>query len=364
MESKTILFVGGGTLGHLAPTVPVIKELKKKYPNYKIFFFTTNKDTEKEYIKKNLGKYLSGMTSFDLLGFNRRIFSLNSITYNIRSVKKYFKAKNKIVRELNKIKPDLVIGMGGYISGFVLKKALKLKYRALIHEQNAFLGLSNKIVSKRVDKILLSFPIKNMKEKYRNKCEIVGNPAINEVLIYKNKYFEKANNILVLSGSMGSSLINDLAIDTALHLKNYRFTIITGKKYYKENYEKIKNLKGEIDIVPFSDDVKKLMKEASVVVSRCGSSTLFEILGLEKASILIPSTFVSDNHQVLNSSILKEKKQAIVLYEKDISVSILKETIEFLNKSFEKKNELINNIRKDNYLNSLDNFIKEVEGLL
>ena len=75
MKNKTIVFVGGGTLGHLAPTVPVIKELKRKYPSIRIYFFTTNKDTEKDYIKKNLGKYLNGMVSFDLLGYKRKIFS-------------------------------------------------------------------------------------------------------------------------------------------------------------------------------------------------------------------------------------------------------------------------------------------------
>lgn len=366
MDNKTIVFVGGGTLGHLAPSVAVIKELKNNYPKLKIYYFTTNKETEKDYIKKNLGKYLSGMQSFDLLGYKRSLFSLESLRYNIKSIKKYLKAKKKIKQDLMKIKPDLIIGMGGYISGFVLKIGFKLKYKAIIHEQNAFLGLSNKIVSKKVDKILLSFPIVNQKEKYQNKTKIVGNPAINEVLIYKNKYFEKENNILVISGSMGSSLINDLAIDTAMELKNYNFTIVSGKKYYKDNQSLIKeiNANKNINIIPFSTELKKLMCEASLIVSRCGSSSLFEILGLEKLSILIPSTYVSDNHQVLNSNVLKDKNQAIVIYEKDLNVNRLKEEIELLCSSYYRKKEIVNNIKNDDYINSLNNFIKEVEDIL
>ena len=364
MKNKTIVFVGGGTLGHLAPTVSVVKELKRKYPSIRIYFFTTSKETEKDYIKKNLGKYLNGMVSFDLLGYKRKIFSVKSFSYNLKSIIKYLKAKKKIRKQIEMIKPDLFIGMGGYISGFVLKKAIKMKFKAIIHEQNAFLGLSNKIVAKNVDKIMLSFPIKNMKEKYQNKSVIVGNPAINEVLVYKNKYFEKTNNVLVISGSMGSSLINDLAIKVAHELNDYHFTIVTGKKYYKDNKEEILSIEKDINVIAFSNDLKKLMCEASIVISRCGSSSLFEILGLEKLSILIPSSFVSDNHQVLNSNVLKEKNQAVVIYEKDLSVNILKETIESLNSSFYKKQEIINNIKQDNYLNSLDNFIKEVEGVL
>ena len=84
-------------------------------------------------------------------------------------------------------------------------------------------------------------------------------------------------------------------------------------KYYNDNINKINCLKNDINLIPFSNDLLKLIKENSIIVSRAGSSTLFEILGLEKASILIPSSFVSDNHQYYNAKYLEEKKQANAL---------------------------------------------------
>jgi UDP-N-acetylglucosamine--N-acetylmuramyl-(pentapeptide) pyrophosphoryl-undecaprenol N-acetylglucosamine transferase len=107
-----------------------------------------------------------------------------------------------------------------------------------------------------------------------------------------------------------------------------------------------------------------LIKENSIIVSRAGSSTLFEILGLEKASILIPSSFVSDNHQYYNAKYLEEKKQALLLLEEDASVNKLKELIVSLNESFKLKNNIIVNIKKDEYLSSLNKFIFEIEDIL
>lgn len=361
---KTILFVGGGTLGHISPAVPVIKELKKRNPNYKIYFISTNKKTEKDYIKKNMGKYLNGFFYFDVMGFKRKVYKLESIKYNLLSLKKYIRNKKGIKKKLNEIKPDLVIGMGGYISAMLIKKVKKENTKIIIHEQNAFMGLANKMIRKKADKILTAFPIKEKKEKYRKKEKLVYNPSINETLLYKNKGFEKENTVLVISGSMGSSLINNLAIDTALVLKNYKFTIVCGKKYYNDNINKINCLKNDINLIPFSNDLLKLIKENSIIVSRAGSSTLFEILGLEKASILIPSSFVSDNHQYYNAKYLEEKKQALLLLEEDASVNKLKELIVSLNESFKLKNNIIVNIKKDEYLSSLNKFIFEIEDIL
>lgn len=357
-KTKKIIFVGGGTLGHIAPSIPVIKKLKEE--GYIIYFFTTLNLMIEDYLNKCLNnKEIKEIVTFDLYGFKRNIFNINSFFYNIKSIYKYMIISKLINKKLKEINPDLVIGMGGYISGFVLKNANRLKYKTIIHEQNAYLGLSNKIVLKDVEKILLSFDIVNRDKRYQDKYKIVGNPSINEVNKMKNQ--EKEKQILVTSGSIGSSVVNDFFIKVSKEMKDYHFTIITGKKLY-DNYKDIKS--DNLLLLPFTTEMNKLMNESSLIISRSGSSSLFEILGLEKISILIPSPYVTNNHQLLNAKILNEKAQAVLIEEKDLDEDKVIKIIKDLEESYWIRENIIYNIRKDNYFNSLDNFIREIEDVL
>ncbi len=356
MYSKKIVFVGGGTLGHVLPMVPLVDELKAKYI---LYFIGTKKGLEKNYLQNN-PKFSNGFKQtsfFDMQGLKRSL-SLKNITLLF----KYYRCCKQVKKYLGKIKPDLIIGMGGYISGVVVQIASKLKIKTIIHEQNSVLGLSNRLVSKKVDKLLLSFPIPTITQGI-----VVGNPRITEI---KNNYIsqEKDNTLLVVGGSRGSQVINDSILNLELEFvkREYKVILITGKKYFEENKDKINNLinKETIKILPFVNDLIPYLIQANVVISRSGATTLNEIMGLNKVSLLIPSINVTANHQEKNALILANNNAALMLKEKDLNKKTLIDAVDSLMLNYHLRKEIKSNLCEMSNFQSLYLFLEEVYSLL
>ena len=209
-----IVFTGGGTLGHIYPTFPVIKKLKEE--GNEVYFIGGTRKNEEELLIKN--KDIDKVYLIDLQGFKRKISLYNFIT-----IKKYLKAKKKVKMILDEIKPDIVIGMGGYDSAPVLNVANSRKIKTIIHEQNSVYGLVNRFFKRKVDKVLLSYDIDN-----GEKIKHIGNPRTSE---FYNKYkdiIDKKtmfnNKILVVGGSLGAKKINDFFIET--HKDNFYVIVI------------------------------------------------------------------------------------------------------------------------------------------
>ena len=310
MNKKRIIITGGGTLGHILPIIPVVMKI---YDDYDLFYIGTKKKNKREYNNNNnLNKYLKKKYYLDMIGINRK-----NILKNINMIIKYIKVKKKINSFFNNINPDLVIGMGGYISGVVIKQANNKKIKTIIHEQNSVMGLSNKFVYKKVDKVLLVNEIKNLNIKNK---QIIGNPRLNYVR--ENYEVSDKNYILIFGGSLGSDFINSLIIDNIDYFKidNFIIYLVVGKKYYNKNMttiNEINNNCNHIKIFAFLDNILDFMKDASLIISRAGASTISEILGLRKPSILIPSPNVTNNHQYYNALELYNKG-CCELIEEDI----------------------------------------------
>ena len=161
---KKIIISGGGTLGHILPIIPVIMDI---YKQYDLYFIGTKKGLEKKYLENNdYNKYFKKMYFLDMEGINRK-----NIFKNIKVLYKYYIIRKQIIKIYETIKPNLIIGMGGYISGVSIKIANSKKIKTIIHEQNATMGLANKLVYKKVNKVLLSYDIDEIKEKV-----VIGNP--------------------------------------------------------------------------------------------------------------------------------------------------------------------------------------------
>ena len=313
---EVIVFAGGGTLGHILPALSMASALKKDNPNNQIIFMMTSKDERYDFIKEK--SFIDQIYYYDINGLNRK--------NPIRNIWNFI----KILLNISKIKEPLmeatmVIGMGGYISAIVIKLAKKLKKILIIHEQNKILGLANKIVINDVDLVLSAFPL-DIKNK---RCKVIGNPRLNDAKNYLH-FLPIKNHILVTSGSLGSKSINFLIVEflKTNASKKYFTTLITGKRYYEE----IKSLLKEdthYQILPFVDDLLEYMSKASLVISRAGASTIFEIIGLEKPAIIIPSPNVTGNHQYYNALFLKEQKACVLLEEKDLNLSSLNKYIEY-----------------------------------
>lgn len=348
MNKKNIIISGGGTLGHILPILPVVYSICDEY---NLYFLGTNKGVERKYFEdNNLNKYFIETYYLDMIGINRKnIFS------NFIMIYKYLKTKKQVKKIFSKIKPNLIIGMGGYISGVVVEEGIKRNIKTCIYEQNSVLGLANKLLYKKVDKLLLSVDIENIKT---NNKLVIGNPRLNYVRC--NYKTNDKNYILIFGGSLGSEYINNLILNNINYFsfENYKIKIVVGKKYYEQNIEKIKSINNEnIYIYDFLDSILDEMSNASIIVSRGGASTISEILGLKKPSILIPSPNVTGNHQYLN--VLKVYKEGCceMIEENTLTKEKLYSLINKLLTNYKYKKEIITNIDKNYNNNSLLDFI-------
>ena len=353
---KTIVITGGGTLGHILPIIPVIKDLTD---DCNFVFIGTKKGLEKNYLENNnLNSLFKNLYFFDMNGINRKNIFNNIVTFI-----KYFKIRKKIKKVYKLNKPSLVIGMGGYISGVSIYIANKMKIKTIIHEQNSVLGLANKLVYKKVNYLLLSFPIKSLKG---DNIKVVGNPRYSDVLdnYSPNDYL---NNLLVVGGSLGSKKINDIIINNIEKFKNINVTLITGNKYFNENIIEINNIMSiykNVKIFPFVNELVKMMSNSSIIVSRSGATTLNEIMALKKCAILIPSPNVTQNHQYYNALFLKEQNACILIEEKDLSDEELLKSIFLLYNNYGYKKQLQNNLNNIITNNPKKDFIEIIRELI
>lgn len=354
MNKKRIIITGGGTLGHIMPIIPVVMKI---YNDYDLFYIGTKKGNEKEYIDKNgIMKYFKKIYYLDMVGIDRK-----NVFKNINVIIKYIKIKKQIKKIFNNINPNLVVGMGGYISGVVIKQATNNKIKTIIHEQNSIMGLSNKLVYKKVNKVLLTNDIENLKI---NNKYVIGNPRLNYV---REKYKTNDKNyILIFGGSLGSDFINDLIIKNIEYFKinDYLIYLVVGKKYYNNNSTFINEINHKykhIKIYSFLDNILDIMKDASLIIARSGASTISEILGLQKPSILIPSPNVTNNHQYFNALELYNKGCCELINENELTKEKLYEKIIQIITNFQYKGKMITNINKYYNINPLDEFINVIK---
>lgn len=326
-----VVVSAGGTGGHIFPALAVINKIKEKEPNSKILYIGTTDRMEADIIPK-LGIDYIGI---EMKGLNRRNPFKNISVIN--SLLKAIKKCRKIIKDFN---PDIVLGIGGYITFPVIVAAKKEGYKTFIHEQNSIPGLSNKILKNKVDAIGVSLE-ESIKYFPIAKTIFTGNPRSEEVInakpVSKSKYglSNSKKLVLIVMGSLGSLTINNIMREILPKFKgkNYEVLFVTGKNYY-ENYKKIKNLPENVKIVEFLNDMLGLMKNVDLIVSRAGASTIAEITAVELPSILIPSPYVTHNHQYHNALVLANKGASVLIEEKDLNANNLINNIdEILNNS-------------------------------
>lgn len=317
-----IIFVGGGTLGHVYPALPVIEAWKKRYPDDEIIYVACQKPQEQQLLQAN--ENIKQTYFFPLRGIaNKNIIQKIKVLLNIITDSK------KMRNIIKKHPPQLVVGMGGSISGLFLRAAHKEKRPLIIHEQNSVIGKANKWSLKWAKYFLTAFPIKGVHPR-----QIwIGNPRFDVARKYcktvKNTFNPK--NILIISGTHGAKIINEVAINFLQHpsSKSYKTIIVTGGKYYDECIAKLgSNKSSHYQVLSYTDKMLDLMSWADVVISRAGGTTMFEILGLGKKMILIPSVNVSDHHQLANAKQFVNEQVALMIEEKDLTLEALTENIQ------------------------------------
>ena len=353
-----VVISAGGTGGHINPALAIIDKIKSEDKTSEILYIGTTDRMEKDIIPSKGIPYVG----IEMQGL-RRSLSIKNISAFI----KYIKGIKVCKREIKKFNPDIVIGVGGYVTAPVIYSAKKLGYKTLIHEQNSILGLSNKMLLKYTDTLCTSF--ESMKP---NKVHYVytGNPTSENAIIkkaYKKEDFGFSKSkklVLIVMGSLGSYTVNEVlkkAIDK-FDDKKYQVVIVTGKKYYEE-FEKLKRSKN-IFLFPYIEDLSRLMKVTDVLVTRAGASTLSEIMATTTPSILIPSPYVTENHQYKNAKDLVDKGAAIMLEEKNLDENSLIEKIDYLINNDNLRFDIRENLNKNAKKNSATLIYNEILKLI
>lgn len=352
---KRIVITGGGTLGHILPIVPVIEKLHNQYD---FIYIGSSKGVVKKYFEdKKIDQLFIKLYYLDMNGINRK-----NIFKNIKTMIKYFKCKKLVKRILNKNKVSLSIGMGGYISGVVIHLSIKAHIRTIIHEQNSVMGLANLLVYKKVDQVLLSYPINNIRNK---NIKVIGNPRYSYVK-ENIKSYDNYNSILIMGGSLGSNKINDTILNNVDKLVKYNISLITGEKYYQENILEIKNIENiylNIHIIAFANNILDIMKNSSLIISRSGATTISEIIALKKCSILVPSPNVTENHQFKNALYLQQNDCCILIEEENLEKELFNK-IDLLFTNYFYKKTIERNLEMLVTNNPLEEFIKTIKELV
>lgn len=352
-----IAITAGGTGGHIFPALAIINKIKSHDKNSKFLYFGTTDRMEKDIIPEKGIPYIG----IQMKGLNRK-----NILKNITVLKIYLAAIKKAEVELKKFKPDIVIGVGGYITAPVLVAANHLGIKTIIHEQNSIPGVSNKLLSHFVNKICVSF---KESESYfpKKKTIYTGNPRSEEILsMEKGKredfgFNHKSKFIILVMGSLGSSTMTKKMKELipSFKDKDYQVLVVTGKNYY-DDYKDVRT-PTNVKIVPFYD--AKYMKDADLIITRSGASTIAEVTALLLPSIMIPSPYVTHNHQYKNAKALEDKKACKILEEKDFCKENL---LTLIDDCFKKEvyNEMRKNLKEFSCPNSAEAIYKEIMGLV
>ncbi len=330
-----VLITGGGTGGHINPALAIAQKVRQQDPSNEILYVGTETGLESELVPKEgfNFKYVTAK-------FLRRKISIENVKTIFASAKGVMEAS----RIISEFKPDIVVGTGGYVCGPVVLAASLKKIPTIIHEQNVFPGITNKMLAKVVDVIAISFTEaeKYFPEKYREKLILIGNPVRKDILNAdrrksRTKLNLKSDDILIYSfgGSGGQISLNEAIIDV---IKKYngqqgiRIIHVTGKKLYSNFIDKIKDEKivteKNIEIKDYMYDAATALSGADIVVGSAGAITIAEITVLGVPSILIPKTYTAENHQEYNARALEKEGAAKVILEKDLSGDMLITAIE------------------------------------
>jgi UDP-N-acetylglucosamine--N-acetylmuramyl-(pentapeptide) pyrophosphoryl-undecaprenol N-acetylglucosamine transferase len=326
-----ILLSGGGTGGHVYPAIAIANRIKEEHPEAEIVFVGTSTGIEAEIVPK----YGYKLETVTVQGFKRKIdFD------NVKRVFKLFKGLEQSRKVVKKFKPDVVIGTGGYVSGPVLFNASMSKFPTVIHEQNSFPGVTNKILSKVVTRVLTSFEDSHERfpEGSRDKLVLTGNPVRKEILTARKStarrnlgISEDKKMVLCYGGSGGSSKINNamkLVVENMVK-EDVAFIFATGKRFYEEFMTSIEgiNLKSYQMVVPYLEDMANALAASDLVIGSAGAISLAEITAMGKPTIIIPKAYTAENHQEYNAKSIEKQGAGITILEKNLTPETLNKEV-------------------------------------
>ena len=332
-----VLFAGGGTAGHINPALAIAGYLREKQPDAEILFIGNRGGME----EKLVPKAGFAMKTIVISGFQRKM-TPKAIAHNVKTLTRVVTSSHQARRIIREFAPDLCVGTGGYVSGPVVRTAMKLGIPAVIHEQNAYPGVTNKMLSADAARVMMAVSDAEKYMKPGARCVLTGNPIRPEILREERAAARKKLGVddrpLILSfgGSLGARKVNEAVADLMTHtIPGGKFQHIHGYGQYSRWMPDLLREKGidpdktpQLDLREYIHDMPVCLAAADLVISRAGAMTLSEIQATGKGSILIPSPNVAENHQFHNAMALVTRGAAEIVEEKDLTGDVLWEKVQ------------------------------------
>ena len=328
-EALRLIIAGGGTGGHLFPGIAIAQEFMQRNAENRVLFIGTGKPFEKQALSK-MGYCHHKIT---VEGFKGR-----GILKQLHALFKIPQGLFQSVGIINRFKPHLILGVGGYAAGPVILGGWLLGIKGALHEQNLLPGITNRLLAPVARRIYISF--QDTRSKFNlQKVRYTGNPIRKEILKRADRTQAKAGydsdhrfTVLIIGGSQGAHRINETMIEALRHIKNpdnFLFIHQTGsadEQLVKDAYH---DFGPAYAAKPFFDDIDHQYQKADLIIGRAGATTVAETTALGKGVIFIPYPFAADNHQVLNALALAEKGAAEMIHQAELNGQLLAQRIEY-----------------------------------
>jgi len=342
-----IIISGGGTGGHLFPAIAIANALRRIEPGVKILFVGAEGRMEMQKVPE---------AGYEIVGLPVAGLVRGGSIKNIYVAWKLFRSMLSAMQIIRKFAPDVVVGVGGYASGPVLKQAQQRKIPTLIQEQNSYAGVTNKLLAKKAERICVAY---EGMEKYfpKERIMLTGNPvrqaydnliSLREEALQHFKLESGMPVILVLGGSLGAGTVNNSVGGGIGLIETSGVQMIwqTGSHYY-DRMRDMAETQGvtRIRVTGFINRMDLAYAAADVIISRAGAGTISELALVGKPVILVPSPNVAEDHQTHNAMALVNRGAALLVRDADAQKELVKTALELVNDAA-KRNSLSENIRK------------------
>jgi UDP-N-acetylglucosamine--N-acetylmuramyl-(pentapeptide) pyrophosphoryl-undecaprenol N-acetylglucosamine transferase len=313
-----VILAGGKTGGHVFPAIAMAEEFKKRHPKSKVIFVGTKDGLESKVVPKS---------GFKLIFIQARWLERKVSSRNLMLAYYILKSLYQSLSILNKERPDLVVGTGGYVSFPVVFSACLKNIPTLIQEQNSYPGVSTRILALFVDRVCLSYLNSLKYFLTKGKLRVIGNPIRGDIVtadrqeaLMRFNLDPRKKTVFVFGGSQGAYAINQAVLDSLdSFLENWQLLWQTGVNDFGFVSEKVRSKKIKCVVFPFIEDMRSAYAASDLVVSRAGALTLAEITSCGKPSLLIPYPFATADHQRYNAQVLQKEGAAEMLLQKDLT---------------------------------------------
>lgn len=335
-STMNVAFAAGGTGGHINPALAIADKLKEVFPDTNILFIGSPDGLEAKLVKKAGYDF----APVKMAGIQRKLTPHN-IKLNFQAVHYYLNAGKRIRKIFDSFSPDLVIGTGGYVTGTVLKTALKCKIKTALHESNSLPGVSTKMLASKADLVMLGTEDAKKHLSECKRCVVTGNPLRNNIPIEEKSAARKrlglpdCLTILSAGGSQGASRINEAVVHLlAYEQKKGSINHIHG--YGKHGKDTFMQSLAENGVDPnnehfiireYIDNMYTCMCASDLIITRAGAMTLTELTAIGRASILIPYPYAAENHQYYNALTLQNANAGRIIDDKELTGAVLIDTV-------------------------------------